>query len=34
VLAAVDDEADAALVEADDDAHHADGLVERAVVVP
>lgn len=34
VLAAVEDEADAALVEAHDDAHHADGLVQRAVVVP
>jgi hypothetical protein len=34
MLAAVEDQADAALVESHDNAHHADGLVEWAVVVP
>ena len=33
VLAAVRDDADAVLVEADDDSHHTDGLVQWAVVV-
>lgn len=33
ILAAVRDDADAVLVEADDDSHHTDGLVQWAVVV-